>query len=89
MYKTKKYYLEHMRGEVDFMPLTRLQSQQELLEFVVTRYRAYKKVFDTEHDDYVSRFYLKDFLNDLLIIQRFASGNSNSEKRPESLADVS
>ena len=75
--------------EVDFLPLVRLQSQQELLEFVVTKYRAYKKVYDDDPTDFVSRYYLKDIMNDLLIIQRFASGNRDSEGRPESLADLS
>jgi len=55
------------------MPPKRLQSKKELLEFVVDMHTRYSKLFDGTHSEFVSRYYLKDFLRDIVVIQHYAS----------------
>lgn len=70
----------------------RIKSKKELLNFAIERYTHYNKTFNDEHGDMISKFYLKDFLTDLLFIQRYADGDDNDDSgkgREESSTNVS
>lgn len=60
--------------------MKRINDDKELLEFTIERYNHYNAIFSKEDhgnifDSHVNitHFYLKDFLNDLLVIQRYAA----------------
>lgn len=59
--------------------MLRINTQKELLDFTVQKYAYYSKVLKSP-EDMISVYYLRDFLNDLLLIQRYASkdGEANS-----------
>lgn len=69
--------------------MKRINDDKELLEFTIERYNYYNSAFLREdkgsvYDSFtgVTHFYLKDFLNDLLVIQRYAAKekqNGNGE----------
>lgn len=61
------------------MPKQRIESKEELLDFVIDKYKFYRKIFTTEHSDHVSKYYLNDFLSDLLLIQHFASKEEDND----------
>ena len=70
------------------MTLKRITSREELLEYVVSLYARYNKDFKTEQSDFISRYYLQDFLKHLLLIQRYASDDGGKE-RTEGSTDLS
>lgn len=53
--------------------MKRIQSNEQLLEYVVKKYYVYEKAFRAEPGALISKYYLTDFLQDLLLIQRFVS----------------
>jgi hypothetical protein len=57
----------------------RLKSKKELLDYTIEKYAFYTKIFNEEHSGVISKFYLKDFLTDLLLIQRYADRKEDDE----------
>jgi hypothetical protein len=70
-----------------YMTRRRITTKKELLDFTIEKYAFYSNIFNQEHGDDISKFYLKDFLTDLLLIQRYADGNG--EERSEGSTGVS
>jgi hypothetical protein len=60
----------------------RITTSEELLEFTIERYKYYRSVFDHGPRDNVSRWYVQDFLKDLLLIQNFAHNQVEAEFKP-------
>lgn len=62
--------------------MERIKSKEELLEFVIKKYALYNRHFNDTNDEHISKYYLKDFMQDLLLIQNFASSkDANGEGR--------
>lgn len=88
-YRAKSELRNKVRRAQEKGYMQRIESQQELLLFAVQRYNHYNKIYQEAHGSSISVYYLKDFLNDLLLIQRFASKEDDGKGREESSADVS
>lgn len=70
--------------------MQRIETIQDLLDFTVEKYSYYAKIFQANRDS-VTVYYVKDFMNDLLLIQRFASKENDisGEGRETSSPNVS
>jgi hypothetical protein len=76
--------------------MKRIETKKDLLQFAIERYNHYDAIFKKEdkgsvYDSFsgITHFYLKDFLTDLLVIQRFAAKDNedeNGEERAEGMA---
>lgn len=69
----------------------RIETSEQLLKFVGERYRYFTEAFNNESGDLISKFHLKDFAKDMLLIQKFAHDevkrkNEDGEERPEGMA---
>jgi hypothetical protein len=71
------------------MTLKRITSKEELLDYVVNLYTQYSKEFKSEKSDFISRYYLQDFLKHLILIQRYASKDDDGEERAKGSSNVS
>lgn len=90
-YRAKSELRNRVRRAQEREFMQRIETQQELLLFAVQRYNHYNKIYQEAHGSSISVYYLKDFLNDLLLIQRFASKDDSisGEGRETGSADMS
>ena len=58
----------------------RITTRQELLDYAIGRYNFYRKIRDTEHSDHITKFYLNDFMKDLLLIQGYANSKEDDNE---------
>lgn len=70
--------------------MQRITTKKELLDFTIEKYALYSKVLKSRQD-MVSVYYVRDFMNDLLLIQRYASleDDVSGQGREEGSADLS
>lgn len=74
------------------MVRNRIKSKQELLDYSIGRYNFYRKILNSESTQFVPKFYLQEFLKDLLLIQAFANSKDadndadTSEERGKGVA---
>lgn len=57
--------------------MRRIITKEELLEFTIERYNFYNQIFKYHDYSTISRYYLQDFMQDLLLIQNFASSKDD------------